>query len=310
MEKICVTGGAGFIGTNFVRYIYNMYDIEITVIDKLTYAGTRENLDGLDIKFIHEDVCDLTEEYFDNYDYLYHFAAESHVDRSIASPHDFLKTNILGTVNLLELCKKVGVGRFIYISTDEVYGSVGVPSREGDVLSPSSAYSASKASAETFCNAYLKTFRIPIIITRSSNNYGPYQHREKFIPVVIVNALKNETIPVYGTGRNIRDWVFVLDNCEAIDFVARHGGIGEVYNIGANNQVANIDLAIEILGILGKPQSLISFVEDRLGHDYEYNLDCFKVRKLGWSPKHSFRKALRLTCEWYEQGFNNNTKLQ
>lgn len=306
MEKIAVTGGAGFIGTNFVQYLCARYDAKITVIDKLTYAGKKENLYGLDIDLVQKDICDLVEGDFDEYDYLYHFAAESHVDRSITSPNDFLKTNVLGTVNLLELCKKWGVGRFIYISTDEVYGSVSIPSREGDVLSPSSAYSASKASAETFCNAYLKTFRVPVIITRSSNNYGPYQHEEKLIPVVIGNALNNNLIPVYGTGKNIRDWLFVLDNCEAIDFVSRNGSVGEVYNVGANNQTTNIEIITEILGILGKPTSLISFVADRLGHDQEYNLDCFKINKLGWSAKYSFRKALKSTCEWYEQSFRNN----
>ena len=300
MDKVCITGGAGFIGTNFVKYLHDRYDYSITVIDKLTYAGRRENLDGLDINFVHRDICDLTENEFEEYDYVYHFAAESHVDRSIDSPDDFLRTNISGTVNLLDLSKRVGVGRFIYISTDEVYGSVSIPSRESDILSPSSAYSASKASAETFCMAYLKTFRVPIIITRSSNNYGPYQHKEKFIPVVITSALSSMKIPVYGTGRNIRDWLFVGDNCEAIDLVSKKGNVGEVYNIGANNQITNIDLAVEILGILGKPRELISFVEDRLGHDYEYNLDCFKISKLGWKPKYDFRKAIRLTCDWYE----------
>jgi len=310
MEKIAITGGAGFIGTNFVHYLCERYDAKITVFDKLTYAGKRENIAGLDIKFVHKDICDLIEDDFDEYDCLYHFAAESHVDRSITSPHDFLNTNVLGTVNLLELCKKIGVGRFIYISTDEAYGSVSVPSREVDILSPSSAYSASKASAETFCNAYLKTFRVPVIITRSSNNYGPYQHEEKLIPVVIGNALRDMQIPVYGTGNNIRDWLFVKDNCEAVDFVSRNGGVGEVYNIGSNNQTTNIEIITEILGVLGKPTSLISFVEDRLGHDREYSLDCFKINKLGWRAKYNFRKALKQTCEWYEQSFSNNTKLQ
>lgn len=299
MDEICVTGGAGFIGTNFVRYLHDRYDADITVIDKLTYAGKKENLEGLDVRFFQNDICDLTA--LDEYDFLYHFAAESHVDRSIISADDFLKTNIIGTANLLELCRKVGVGKFIYISTDEVYGSIDIPSRETDIINPSSAYSASKASAETFCNAYHKTFKVPVIITRSSNNFGPYQHEEKFVPKVILNALRNEPIPVYGTGKNIRDWIYVLDNCEAIDFISRNGKVGEIYNIGGGNQKTNVDLAKEILGILGKSQSLISFVEDRLGHDYEYNLDCFKSHKLGWQPKYDFTKALKSTIEWYKE---------
>lgn len=301
MDKICVTGGAGFIGTNFVRYIYDRYEARITVIDKLTYAGRKENLDGLDITFIQKDICDLSKDDFQEFDFVYNFAAESHVDRSITSPDNFLKSNILGVVNLLELCKDTGVGRFIQISTDEVYGSVNIPSRENDVLSPSSAYSASKASAETFCNAYYKTFQIPIIITRSSNNFGPYQHDEKFVPKVILNSLRNQKIPVYGTGSQIRDWIFVADNCEAMDFVSRNGKIGEIYNIGGGNQKRNVDLATEILGILGKTKDLIAYVEDRLGHDYEYNLDCFKISKLGWKPKYNFEKSLKLTIKWYQE---------
>lgn len=299
MVKICVTGGAGFIGTNFVRYLHDRYDADITVIDKLTYAGKKENLEGLNVRFFQDDICNL--KCLDEYDFLYHFAAESHVDRSIIFADEFLKTNILGTANLLELCKKVGVGRFIYIGTDEVYGSVEIPSRESDIVNPSSAYSASKASAETFCNAYYKTFKVPVIITRSSNNFGPYQHEEKFVPKVILNALQNEPIPIYGTGKNIRDWIYVLDNCEGIDFVSKDGRLGEVYNIGGGNQETNVDMAMSILGILGKPQKILTHVEDRLGHDYEYNLDCFKVHKLGWHPKYNFEKSLRSTIEWYSK---------
>lgn len=297
--KICVTGGAGFIGTNFVRYITQHYDCETTVIDKLTYAGTKQNLDGLNIKFLQKDICDLTTADFGEYDYVFHFAAESHVDRSISSPNDFLKTNVIGTVNLLELCKAVGVGRFIYISTDEVYGSTTIPSRETDIFSPSSSYSASKASGEVFCNAYYKTFNVPIIITRSSNNFGPYQHIEKLVPKVITNAINNEIIPVYGTGKNVRDWLYVEDNCEAIDFVGRHGTIGEAYNISGGNQKENIEIVKDILSILCKSKELIKFVPDRLGHDFEYNLDGFKLKKLGWIPKYDFNRALVHTVAWY-----------
>ena len=297
--KICITGGAGFIGTNFTKYFIEHYDADITVIDKLTYAGNKDNLDGLDLKFVHKDICDLTVQDFDSYDYIFHFAAESMVDRSIHDATDFLRTNITGTVNLLELCKQVGCGKFIMISTDEVYGSVSIPSRETDIISCSSAYSASKAAAETFCNAYHKTFQIPIVITRSSNNFGPYQHGEKLIPKIIRCAHYNNPIPIYGTGMNIRDWIFVEDNCSAIDFVSRKGVVGEVYNIGGGNPLTNLTITKTILGIMGKPQSLINFVSDRPGHDFEYNLDCYKLKRLGWEPNFTFDAAIKTTVKWY-----------
>jgi len=299
--KICVTGGAGFIGTNFVRYLLEAYECKLTVIDKLTYAGKKENLDGLDIKFIQKDICDLTEKDFDDFDFVFHFAAASHVDRSIYEPREFLMSNVFGTVNLLDLCRKLGVGRFVFVGTDEAYGSVSKPSREDDKIDPSSPYSASKVSAETFCNAYYKTFNVPVIITRSSNNFGPYQHEEKFISKTIINTLKRKKIPIYGTGENIRDWIFVRDNCEGIDFISRNGLVGETYNIGGGNQISNIDMVHKILSLIGASTDLITFVDDRLGHDFEYNLDCWKAHKLGWKPYFNLDDALIKTIEWYKK---------
>ena len=299
--KICVTGGAGFIGTNFVRYLLEAYECKLTVIDKLTYAGKKENLDGLDIKFIQKDICDLTEKDFDDFDFVFHFAAASHVDRSIYEPREFLMSNVFGTVNLLDLCRKLGVGRFVFVGTDEAYGSVSKPSREDDKIDPSSPYSASKVSAETFCNAYYKTFNVPVIITRSSNNFGPYQHEEKFVSKTIINTLKRKKIPIYGTGENIRDWIFVRDNCEGIDFISRNGLVGETYNIGGGNQISNIDMVHKILSLIGASTDLITFVNDRLGHDFEYNLDCWKAHKLGWKPYFNLDDALIKTIEWYKK---------
>jgi len=304
--KICITGGAGFIGTNFIKFLRSKYfNLKIVVIDKLTYAGSKENLDGLGVELIEKDICDLQVSDFDVFDAVYHFAAESHVDRSILSPHIFLRSNIIGTVNLLALCKEMGVGKFIYISTDEVYGSVNCPSRETDILNPSSAYSASKVSAECFCKAYYKTFNIPVIITRSSNNFGPHQHSEKLVPVIITNAINDKKIPIYGTGGNIRDWIYVTDNCEGIEFVGQKGSVGEIYNVGGGRQLTNIEIANAILDILGKPKTLIEFVADRLGHDAEYSLDCWKVNRLGWKPKYDFGKALETTIGWYKEKWKN-----
>jgi len=300
--KICVTGGAGFIGANFVKFLRDKYsDLDITVIDKLTYASNIENLDGLDVRLVEEDICDLKPIHFDSFDVVYHFAAESHVDRSILYPQLFLRSNVLGTVNLLSLCKTIGVGRFVYISTDEVYGSVDRSSREADILDPSSAYSASKVAAECFCNAYHKTFDIPIVVTRSSNNFGPYQHLEKLIPIVITNAISDNKIPIHGTGGYIRDWIYVMDNCEGIEFVGRNGILGEAYNIGGGNQLTNLEITDKILNILGKPMTLVEFVTDRPGQDNEYNLDCWKVAKLGWKPKYDFDQALEITVGWYKK---------
>ncbi|NYB26613.1 MAG: dTDP-glucose 4,6-dehydratase [Methanobacteriaceae archaeon] len=302
--KILITGGAGFIGTNFVHYIHENYDYDIVVLDKLTYAGNKDNLKDIlpDIQFIRGDIgneedvkvamkdCDL----------VVNFAAETHVDRSITDPSIFVKTDVLGTYNLLEHVRKYDVEKYLQISTDEVYGSIEDGSfTEESNIDPSSPYSASKAGGDVLVSAYHKTYDLPVLITRSSNNYGPYQYPEKLIPLFILNAMQDKPLPVYGTGENVRDWIYVMDNCSGIDTVLNKGEFGEVYNIGGGNEKTNIEITHMILDLLGKSESLITYVEDRLGHDLRYSLDSTKTKKLGWKPEWSFEDGLKQTVEWY-----------
>jgi len=303
--KILVTGGAGFIGTNFIRYwLRNYPNSEITVLDKLTYAGRRENLqDLLDrIQFIQGDICDrkIVSQAMTGCDWVFHFAAESHVDRSIENAGDFVRTNITGTYTLLEATKEENIDRFIHISTDEVYGSTLARSfSERDPLAPSSPYSATKAGSDLLALSYHTTHGLPVVVTRSSNNYGPYQYPEKMIPLMILNSLEHKALPVYGDGKNIRDWLYVEDNCAGIDTVAQKGTCGEIYNLAAQNEFENIEIVRKILKILDKPEDLITFVRDRPGHDRRYSLQTDKVAELGWKPKVSFEEGLQKTVSWY-----------
>lgn len=307
--KILITGGAGFIGTNFVHYIHENYDYDIVVLDKLTYAGNIDNLKEIlpDIQFIKGDIgseedvkvamkdCDL----------VVNFAAETHVDRSITDPSIFVKTDVLGTYNLLEYVRKYDVEKFLQISTDEVYGSIENGSfTEENNIDPSSPYSASKAGGDVLVRAYYKTYGLPLLITRSSNNYGPYQYPEKLIPLFILNAMQDKPLPVYGEGKNVRDWIYVVDNCKGVDTVLNKGKFGEVYNIGGGNEKTNIDITHMILDILGKPENLITYVEDRLGHDLRYSLDSTKTRKLGWKPEWGFEDGLQQTVKWYQDNLD------
>lgn len=307
--RILVTGGCGFIGSNFIRYMLERYPYEIVNLDKLTYAGNLENLKDLEkdrrLRFVKGDIADLrlVEDVFDlGIDVLINFAAESHVDRSIIDPSDFIKTNVFGTYTLLEVAKRRGISKFIQISTDEVYGSLGPEGKftEETPLCPTSPYSASKASADLLCLAYYKTYGLPVIITRCSNNYGPYQFPEKLIPLVITNALEDKELPIYGDGRNVRDWIHVIDHARAIDLVLHRGRPGQIYNIGADNERTNIEIVRMLLDILGKPYSLIKFVKDRPGHDRRYAIDAAKIkRELGFKTEIEFEKGLPETVNWY-----------
>jgi dTDP-glucose 4,6-dehydratase len=307
--KLLVTGGAGFIGSNFIRYIWQEHpDWEITNLDKLTYAGNLENLkeiqDQPGYHFVQGDIANrkLVDQLLNQgFDVIMNFAAESHVDRSILDASPFIETNVKGTQVLLEGAKKYGIQRFIHVSTDEVYGSIDSGCfTEESTLSPNSPYSASKAAADLLCRAYFKTHRVPLIITRCTNNFGPYQFPEKLIPLAITNALEDKPIPVYGDGLNIRDWIFVVDHCRALDVVIQKGQPGGIYNIGGGNEKTNLELIRKLLELLDKPQSLIQFVTDRPAHDRRYALDCTKIAtELGWKPAYSFEKALSATVDWY-----------
>ncbi len=308
--KVMVTGGAGFIGSNFIHYILERYDdIEVVNYDKLTYAGNLENLRDIEddsrYTFVKGDICDgsLVEKVVqEGVDQIINFAAESHVDRSITGPEPFIRTDIFGTFMLLEACRKFDVKRYIQISTDEVYGSIDKGSfKETDPLNPSSPYSSSKASADLLANSYFITYGFPVSITRSSNNFGPYQYPEKLIPLFIIKALRDESLPLYGDGLNVRDWLYVEDNCIAIDIVRQKGKNGEIYNIGADNERTNVEITNIILNELGKPDSLIEHVKDRLGHDRRYSIDSEKIKRLGWAPTKSqdFEASMKETVQWY-----------
>ncbi|MGC9048628.1 MAG: dTDP-glucose 4,6-dehydratase [Patescibacteria group bacterium] len=309
--KLLITGGAGFIGSNFISYILKKYPNDrIINLDKLTYCGNLGNLRAVEknpcYKFIKGDICD--NKLVDNLisqerpDAIINFAAQTHVDRSILDPFEFVRTNILGVHILLEAVKKYRVKKYVQISTDEVYGSITRGKfRETDNLNPSSPYAATKASADLLALSYFKTFNLPVLITRSSNNYGPYQYPEKLIPLFITNLLENKKVPLYGTGRNVRDWLYVLDNCSAIDLVLRKGKIGEIYNIGGDREKENIEIAKVILKILGKTEEWIEYVKDRPAHDFRYALDSSKIKKLGWRPKYKFEEAIEKTIKWYKE---------
>jgi dTDP-glucose 4,6-dehydratase len=307
--KILVTGGAGFIGSNFVRHLVTTHpDDHVVNLDKLTYAGNRANLADLESSprytFVHGDVCDakLVREVAEGVDAIVNMAAETHVDKSLLEPDAFLRTDVFGVFTLLEAVRELKIPRLLHVSTDEVYGSVASgSSREEDPLRPSNPYSASKAGGDLLALAYRQTHKVPVVITRSSNNFGPYQYPEKVIPLFITNAIDGEPLPLYGDGRNVRDWLFVLDNCAAIDLVLRRGQDGEVYNIGGGTEVENIDLTHEILRLTGRPETLIRPVKDRPGHDRRYSLDSTKVRGLGWAPRHAFGEALAATVAWYRE---------
>jgi dTDP-glucose 4,6-dehydratase len=307
--RLLVTGGCGFIGSNFIRYILNNYpSYRILNLDKLTYAGNQENLKDFEgnknYSFIKGDICDskLAAKAIKGCDCLLNFAAETHVDRSIRDASSFVETNARGTFTLLEAAKERGLKRFIQVSTDEVYGSVlRGKSRESDPLFPNSPYSASKAAGDHLARSYYVTYKLPVIITRSSNNFGPYQYPEKVIPLFITNLLENKKVPLYGDGLHRRDWLYVLDNCRAIDCVLHKGKAGEVYNIGMGREIPNIELTRRILKLMKVPESFICPVKDRPGHDRRYALDCRKVSALGWRPSFSFAQGLSLTIDWYKQ---------
>lgn len=310
---ILVTGGAGFIGSNFILYMLHKHpEYRIVNVDKLTYAGNLENLEGVEnnprYMFHQGDICDrsLVEELLQQYriETVVNFAAESHVDRSIHGASEFVRTNIVGTNVLLEIAKEHPLKKFVQISTDEVYGSLGAEGTftETTPLHPNSPYAASKASADMLVLAYHHTFGLPVVVTRCSNNYGQYQFPEKLIPLMIANAMSNKSLPVYGDGMNVRDWIHVTDHCAAVDAVLHHGAIGQVYNIGGNSERANLDLVKLILRHLGKPESLIAFVKDRPGHDRRYAIDSTKIQKeLGWKPQYGFEQGLKETIEWYQK---------
>lgn len=307
--QILITGGCGFIGSNFIRYILKKYpDYRVLNLDALTYAGNRDNLRDIEsdrrynlVEGRVED-RDLVRELLKDVDCIVHFAAESHVDRSIVDVSPFIKTNIIGTSTILDAMRVFPDKRLIHISTDEVYGSLGEDGRftEETPLRPNSPYAASKASADLLVRAYYETYRISAIIIRPSNNYGPFQFPEKFIPLMITNLLEDKPVPIYGDGRNIRDWLFVEDNCRAIDLILHKGRPGEVYNVGGNSERRNIDIARAVLNIMGKGEEMITFVKDRPGHDYRYALDSSKIeREMGWLPERDIMEGLRRTVQWY-----------
>lgn len=314
MKKVLITGGAGFIGSNFIHYILSKYnDYQVINLDKLTYAANLENLkdieDNKNYRFIHGDIADqeFIFKLFENekFDIVINFAAESHVDNSILNPQIFTITNILGTQVLLDACRKYNIKRFHQISTDEVYGELPLDDKsilftEKTPLNPSSPYSASKASADMLVKSYYRTYSLPITISRCSNNYGPYQHLEKLIPLMISKAINNDNLPVYGNGLNVRDWLHVYDHCTAIDLIIHEGKIGEIYNIGGNNEKSNIDVVKIILKELGKSEKLIKYVNDRPGHDLRYAIDSTKIKTtLNWNPVYSFEKGILDTIKWY-----------
>lgn len=307
MKRVLVTGGAGFIGSHFVRHVLKTHpDWEVVNYDKLTYSGNLANLADLKgnprHRFIRGDILEQgsLEKAFQGVEAVFHFAAETHVDRSIDEDQDFIKTNILGTRNLLDGVRRFKIGRAIHVSTDEVYGSL----REGaatedSLLGPNSPYAASKAGADLLVRAYQKTYGVPVIIVRSSNNFGPFQYPEKVIPLFVTNLLEKKKVPLYSRGENRRDWIYVEDNCRAIDLVFERGEIGEIYNIGGGHEISNWELTQKILGEFGLGEEWVQFVADRPGHDFRYAVDSSKIRKLGFHPQDSFDEALKKTITWY-----------
>ena len=309
LKSILVTGGAGFIGSNFVHYMLNKYsDYRIIVLDALTYAGNRANLKNLErdnrFLFIHGNIKDekIVNNLMSNVDTVVNFAAETHVDRSIHEAGDFIDTDIHGTFVLLEAAKKYKIERFLHISTDEVYGSADVEGEsfnEDDPLRPNSPYSSSKAGADLLVRSYNVTYGVPTLITRSSNNYGPYQYPEKLIPLFVTNAIDDKSLPLYGDGKNIRDWIYVEDNCSGVDAVLHNGELGQIYNIGGGNERENIFITKTILNLLDKSESLIKAVEDRPGHDRRYSIETKKIEQLGWRPQVDLKNGLKKTVDWY-----------
>ncbi|BAI62789.1 dTDP-glucose 4,6-dehydratase [Methanocella paludicola SANAE] len=305
--SLMVTGAAGFIGANFAHFILNKHPgIDVLVYDKLTYAGNLDNLKDIRgrIKFVKGDICDAEavgkaiKEH--GVDEIINFAAETHVDRSIDSASDFLESNVKGVYTMLEAARKYDIKKLLQISTDEVYGSIQDGSfYETSNINPSNPYSAAKAAGDLLARSYYNTYRLPVLITRSSNNFGPYQFPEKLIPLMILKAMRNEPLPVYGTGMNVRDWIYVEDNCAGIDTVFHKGRLGEVYNIGGGNEKPNLEVVRLILKQLGKPGSLITFVKDRPGHDLRYSLNSDKTKALGWKPAYTFEDAMKKTIDWY-----------
>lgn len=309
MTTILVTGGAGFIGSCYVRHILKKHpEYKVINIDALTYCGNLDNLKDVEsnpnYRFVHGNICDrnLVRELIRESDFVVNFAAESHVDNSIKHPEIFVETNVQGTLNLLQASKEIGIERFLQVSTDEVYGSLGKTGYfyETTPLAPNSPYSASKASADMLVRAYHETYKMPVLNTRCSNNYGPYQYPEKLIPFFISQLLKGEKVPVYGDGMNVRDWLYVYDHCEAIDEVLHKGRIGEVYNIGGHNEKTNLEITHLILEAMGKDESSIKYVEDRLGHDRRYAISNDKITaELGWEPSVTFEQGIKMTIDWY-----------
>lgn len=307
--KLLVTGGAGFIGSCFVRHVLKKHpDYKIINLDALTYCGNLENLDDVknnpNYTFVHGNICDrkLARELISEVDCVVNFAAESHVDNSIKHPEIFVETNVQGTLNLLQASKELGVERYLQVSTDEVYGTLGKTGYfyETTPLAPNSPYSASKASADMLVRAYYETYKMPVLNTRCSNNYGPYQYPEKLIPFFISRLLKDQKVPVYGDGLNVRDWLYVYDHCEAIDVVLHKGKVGEVYNIGGHNEKTNMEITRLILDAMGKDESSIQYVEDRLGHDRRYAISNDKITsELGWKPSLTFEQGIKITIDWY-----------
>jgi dTDP-glucose 4,6-dehydratase len=307
MKRYLITGGAGFIGCNFVKYLFKNYlDISVTVLDKLTYSGNKDNLAEFEgkanYKFVQADIADTStaKRLVSEADIVVNFAAETHVDRSILGSEDLIRSNIYGVNVLLNATRESGVECFLQISTDEVYGSVEEGSSvEADNLSPRNPYSASKAGADHLAYAFFNTYGLPVKITRSSNNYGPFQYPEKLIPFFLTNALEDKPLPLYGDGLNVRDWLYVEDNCAGIAAVINKGTAGEIYNIGGGNEIANIEITRSVLALLGKPETLITYVKDRPGHDRRYSLNSAKLMKLGWKPQADFTASLEKTVKWY-----------
>jgi dTDP-glucose 4,6-dehydratase len=307
MTTLLVTGGSGFIGSNFIRYFIDRHPgVDVVNLDKLTYAGNPDNLMDIEnhprYSFIRGDICDraVVRTAMKKADRVVHFAAESHVDRSIRDGSVFVRTNVLGTHTLLQAAHDMGIKKFVHVSTDEVYGSVRKGSfRERDILSPSSPYSASKAGSDLLALSYCRTHGLPVVVTRCTNNYGPYQFPEKLIPLFITNLMEGKKVPLYGSGKNVRDWIYVLDHCRAIDFILENGEPGEVYNIGGGVEKTNVQITGMILKLLGAGKDMIEHVADRPGHDQRYSLDSTKLRNMGWRPEYDFGQALWQTVQWY-----------